>query len=147
MPITPDPGIKNVIIKKELLGKVTSSNQKILRFRIVAEDKNRKSAYSPIFSTQSSEIVPGIGRIVRDLDSNTILVNWSSGDVSTQILYDIFIGFDSAAPVYRTTTGSTNYLFLNTGTTSVRVVVQVGSINPVFSQELIIFDSGTFSLV
>ena len=41
MPITPDPGIKNVIIKKELLGKVTSSNQKILRFRIVAEDKNR----------------------------------------------------------------------------------------------------------
>lgn len=147
MPITPDPGIKNVIIKKELLGKVTSSNQKILRFRIVAEDKNRKSAYSPIFSTQSSDIIPGIGRIVRDPDSNTILVNWSSGDVSTQILYDVFIGFDSAAPAYRTTTGSTSYLFLNTGTTSVRVVVQVGSINPILNADLEIFDSGTFSLV
>lgn len=147
MPITPDPGIKNVIIKKELLGKVTSSNQKILRFRIVAEDKNRKSAYSPIFSTQSSDIIPGIGRIVRDLDSNTILVNWSSGDVSTQILYDVFIGFDSAVPAYRTTTGSTSYLFLNTGTTSVRVVVQVGSINPILNADLEIFDSGTFSLV
>jgi hypothetical protein len=147
MPITPDPGIKNVIIKKELLGKVTSSNAKVLRFRIVAEDKNRKSAYSPIFSTQSSEIIPGIGRITRDPDSNTILVNWSSGDVSTQILYDVFIGFDSADLSYRTTTGSTNYLFSNTGTASVRVVVQVGSINPVFSEELIIFDSGTFSLV
>ena len=147
MPITPDPGIKNVIIKKELLGKVTSSNQKILRFRIVAEDKNRKSAYSPIFSTQSSDIIPGIGRIVRDLDSNTILVNWSSGDVSTQILYDVFIGFDSAVPAYRTTTGSTSYLFLNTGTTSVRVVVQAGSINPILNADLEIFDSGTFSLV
>lgn len=147
MPITPDPGIKNVIIKKELLGKVTSSNQKILRFRIVAEDKNRKSAYSPIFSTQSSDIIPGIGRIVRDPDSNTILVNWSSGDVSTQIFYDVFIGFDSAAPAYRTTTGSTSYLFLNTGTTSVRVVVQVGSINPILNADLEIFDSGTFSLV
>ena len=147
MPITPDPGIKNVIIKKELLGKVTSSNQKILRFRIVAEDKNRKSAYSPIFSTQSSDIIPGIGRIVRDPDSNTILVNWSSGDVSTQILYDVFIGFDSAVPAYRTTTGSTSYLFLNTGTTSVRVVVQAGSINPILNADLEIFDSGTFSLV
>jgi hypothetical protein len=147
MPITPDPGIKNVIIKKELLGKVTSSNAKILRFRIVAEDKNRKSAYSPIFSTQSSNIVPGIGRIIRDEDSNTILANWSSGDVSTQILYDVFVGFDSAAPAYKATTGSTSYLFLNSGTTSVRVVVQAGSINPAFSEDLIIFDSGTFSLV
>ena len=147
MPITPDPGIKNVIIKKDLLGKVTSSNQKILRFRIVAEDKNRKYAYSPVFSTQSSEIVPGIGRIIRDPNSNTILVNWSSGDVSTQILYDVFIGFDSAAPAYRTTTGSTSYLFLNTGTTSVRVVVQIGSINPILNADLEIFDSGTFSLV
>jgi hypothetical protein len=147
MPITPDPGIKNVIIKKELLGKVTSSNAKVLRFRIVAEDKNRKSAYSPIFSTQSSNIVPGIGRIIRDEDSNTILANWSSGDVSTQILYDVFVGFDSADPVYKATTGSTSYLFLNSGTTSVRVVVQAGSINPAFSEDLIIFDSGTFSLV
>ena len=144
---TPDKGIKNVIIKKELLGKVTSSNAKILRFRIVAEDKNRKSAYSPIFSTQSSNIVPGIGRIIRDEDSNTILANWSSGDVSTQILYDVFVGFDSADPVYKATTGSTSYLFLNSGTTSVRVVVQAGSINPAFSEDLIIFDSGTFSLV
>ena len=147
MPITPDPGIKNIIIKKDLLGRVTSSNQKILRFRIVAEDKNRRSAYSPIFSTQSSDIVPGVGRIVRDQDSNTILVNWSSGDVSTQILYDVFIGFDSAAPAYRTTTGSTSYLFLNTGTTSVRVVVQVGSINPILNTDLEIYDSGTVSLV
>ena len=150
MPITPDPGIKNVIIKKELLGKVTSSNQKILRFRIVAEDKNRKSAYSPIFSTQSFDIIPGIGRIIPDPDSNTIEVKWSSGDLSTQALYDVFIGFDLGPldlPVYRTTTGSTSYLFSNTGTTSVRVVVQAESINPVFSEELIIFDSGTFSLV
>lgn len=147
MPITPDPGIKNIIIKKDLLGRVTSSNQKILRFRIVAEDKNRRSAYSPIFSTQSSDIIPGVGRIVRDQDSNTILVNWSSGDVSTQILYDVFIGFDSATPAYRTTTGSTSYLFLNTGTTSVRVVVQVGSINPILNTDLEIYDSGTVSLV
>lgn len=147
MSITPDPGIKNVVIKKELLGKVTSSNAKILRFRIVAEDKNRKSAYSPIFSTQSYQIAPGIGRIIPDPDSNTIEARWSSGDVSTQILYDVFIGFDSAEPIYKATTGSTSYLFLNTGTTSVRVVVQAESINPKLSEELIIFDSGAVSLV
>lgn len=36
---TPDQGIKNVIVKKELLGKVTGSNATVVRFRLVSEDK------------------------------------------------------------------------------------------------------------
>ena len=44
-----DPGIKNIIVKKELLGKVTTENGRIARFRLVSEDKNRKSAWSQIF--------------------------------------------------------------------------------------------------
>jgi hypothetical protein len=33
-------GIKNVVVKKELLGNVTPDNGRIVRFRMVAEDKN-----------------------------------------------------------------------------------------------------------
>jgi hypothetical protein len=145
MTITPDPGIKNVVIKKELLGKVTENNKTVLRFRIVAEDKNRKSAYSPIFFAESEEINPGTG----DLEQlgNTLLLSWDPGNISTQTLYDVFVGFDSSAPTYRATTGSTNYSFLKTGTTSVRAIVQVSSINPTINETLTIFDSQAKGLV
>lgn len=145
MPITPDPGIKNVVIKKELLGKVTENNKTVLRFRIVAEDKNRKSSYSPIVFTPSAQVDAGTGDI-RQL-GNTLILSWASANLSTQILYDVFIGFDSSAPTYRTTTESTNYSFLKTGTTSVKAIVQVSSINPTLNQDLEIYDSGTFGLV
>lgn len=76
-----------------------------------------------------------------------MFVNWSSGDVSTQIMYDVFVGFDSSAPAFRATTGSTNYSFLKTGTSSVRVIIQVSSINPALNEDLIIYDSQVVSLV
>jgi hypothetical protein len=142
---TPDKGIKNVVIKKEFLGKVTESNATAVRFRLVAEDKNRNSAYSQIFVTKSGEIFIGVGDI--NVVGNTVIVNWASGEVSTQILYDIFVGFDSSAPTFRATTGSTNYSFLKTGTTSVRVIIQASSINPTLNENLKIYDSGTVSLV
>ena len=145
MPITPDPRIKNVVIKKELLGKVTENNKTVLRFRIVAEDKNRKSSYSPIVFTPSAEVNAGTGDI-RQL-GNTLILSWASANLSTQRLYDVFIGFDSSTPTYKTTTESTNYSFLKTGTTSARAIVQVSSINPTLSQDLQIYDSGTFGLV
>lgn len=145
MAITPDPGIKNIIIKKESLGKVTENNKTALRFRVVSEDKNRKSAYSPIFFAQSEDVVLGTGDL-RQL-GNTLFLSWDPGNVSTQILYDVFVGFDSAEPTYRATTGSTNYSFLKTGTTSVRAIVQVSSINPTLNNSLKIYDSGTESLV
>ena len=109
MTITPDPGIKNVVIKKELLGKVTENNKTVLRFRVVAEDKNRKSSYSPIVFTPSAQVDAGTGDI-RQL-GNTLILSWASANLSTQRLYDVFIGFDSSTPTYKTTTESTNYSF------------------------------------
>jgi hypothetical protein len=123
-----DKGIKNVVIKKELLGKVTSSNSRVVRFRITAEDQNRKSAFSKIFITNSQAVVVGPGDI--NIIGNTVFVNWSVGQSSTQISYDIFAGFDEEAPTYVGSTGSQNYSFLKNGTESVMVVVQISSINP-----------------
>jgi hypothetical protein len=140
-----DKGIKNVIVKKEFLGKVTSSNSRVVRFRIVSEDKNRKSAYSKIFITGSEAVIIGQGDI--NLVGNTVMVNWSSGQISIQIIYDVFAGFDGATPTYIGSTGSQNYSFLKAGTQSVRVVVQASSISPVLTESLEVYDSGTVSLV
>jgi hypothetical protein len=123
-----DKGIKNVVIKKDLLGKVTSSNSRVVRFRIVSDDKNRKSAYSKIFISGSDAVVVGPGDM--NQVGNTILVSWTTGQVSTQIMYDIFVGFDGASPAYLNSTGSNSYSFLKNGTQSVRVVVQISSTNP-----------------
>lgn len=142
---TPDKGIKNVIIKKDDLGKVTSNNSVVVRFRLVSEDKNRKSAYSQIYVAESGEVYLGVGDI--NLVGNTIIVNWAAGEIMTQTSYDVFIGFDSATPTYRASTGSSNYSFLKTGTSSVQVIVQASSINPTLNNNLKIYDSGIVSLV
>jgi hypothetical protein len=140
-----DKGIRNVVIKKDLLGKVTSSNSRVVRFRIVAEDKNRKSAYSKIFITGSEAVIIGPGDI--NIIGNSILLNWSTGQISTQIVYDIFAGFDGAQPAYIGSTGSQNYSFLKNGVQSVRAVVQISSINPKLTESLEVYDSGIVSLV
>ena len=142
---SPDSGIKKVIIKKDLLGKVTSSNATALRFRIVSEDKNRNSPYSQIFITQSGEVSIGTGDI-RQL-GNTLILSWASAPLSIQRLYDVFVGFGSSTPTYRATTELNNYSFLKTGTTSVRAIVQASSINPTLNEDLEIYDSGNFGLV
>ena len=140
-----DKGIRNIVIKKDLLGKVTSSNSRVVRFRLVAEDKNRKSAYSKIFITESDAIVVGLGDL--NVVGNTVIVNWSSGQSSIQINYDIFAGFDGATPTYVGSTGSQNYSFLKSGTESVRVIVQISSISPEIVNDLEVYDSGIVSLV
>ena len=140
-----DKGIKNVVIKKELLGKVTSSNSRVVRFRIVSEDKNRKSAYSKIFITGSEAVIIGPGDI--NIVGNSVFVNWSSGQISIQIVYDVFAGFDGAIPSYIGSTGSQNYSFLKNGTQSVRVIVQASSIAPRLVDSLEVYDSGIVSLV
>jgi hypothetical protein len=140
-----DKGIKNVVVKKESLGKVTSSNSRVVRFRIVAEDKNRKSAYSKIFITGSDVVVFGDGDM--NFVGNTVLINWVAGDSSIQILYDIFVGFGGATPSYVGSTASKNYSFLKNGNQSIRAVVQVSSINPRLEDALEVYDSGIVSLV
>ena len=142
-----DVGIKNVLVKKELLGKVSSENGRVIRFRIVAEDKNRKSAWSQIFLVNGElvQVLPGDISVV----GNTILVNWSNGsNPAEQIKYDIFAKYDTANAVHVGTTTGTSFSFLKTGTpTSVKVLVQLASIKPVVSTSIKIFDSGTRSAI
>lgn len=140
-----DKGIKNVVIKKEFLGKVSSSNSRVVRFRIVSEDKNRKSAYSKIFITNSDVVLTGLGDI--NQINNTILVNWTTGQASTQIRYDIFVGFDGASPTYLDTTASNSYSFLKSGTQSVKVIVQISSTNPQLAEYLKVYESDLLDLV
>ena len=142
-----DEGIKNVVVKKESLGKVSSENGRVIRFRIVAEDKNRKSAWSQIFMVNGElvQVLPGDISVV----GNTILVNWSNGaNPSEQIKYDVFAQYGTANPVHVGTTTGTSFSFLKTGTPeTVQVLVQLAAIKPVVSTSIKIFDSGVRSAI
>lgn len=142
-----DTGIKNVVVKKEFLGKVSSENGRVIRFRLVAEDKNRKSAWSQIFMVNGElvQVLPGDISVV----GNTILVNWSNGsNPAEQIKYDVFVKYDTASEVHVGTTTGTSFSFLKTGTpASIKILVQLSSIKPVISTSIKIFDSGTRSAI
>jgi hypothetical protein len=141
-----DPGIKNVIVKKELLGKLTSENGRVARFRLVSEDKNRKSAWSQIFLVDSEivQVLPGDLNVV----GNTVLVNWSKGSrVSTQEMYDVFASFDGGEYISVGVSTGTSYSFLKNGTVSVKVLVQLASINPKINPDLKVYESPVRSLV
>lgn len=141
-----DQGIKNIVVKKELLGKTTSDNKRVIRFRLVSEDKNRKSPWSQSFFVDNEPIKTVSGDL--NIIGNTIIVNWfKTSSFSSEEKYDIFVSFDGAEYLNVGIANSNTYSFLKTGTSSVRVLVQSASINPVISSDLNVYDSGVRSLV
>jgi len=139
-----DSGIKKAIIKKALLPAIDSENiGYIFRYRVLSEDKNRTSQWSPIniVADDSITIVNGALQISQTITT----VVW--GDELNRPKYDIFVGFDSATPIYHGTSPIHTYSFLNTGTTNVRVIVQVEGSQKILNASLKIYDSGIEFLV
>ena len=116
--------IKKAIILKSSLPAINSNTSGYaVRYRIVSEDKNRTSHWSPIVDTNSVQIQSVSGAL--SITSTIITAVW--GDELNRPAYDIFVKFDSGAFVYHGTSTVHSYSFLNTGTTSVHVKVQVAS--------------------
>ena len=139
-----DSGIKKVIIKKASLPALDHDKVGyIFRYRIVSEDKNRTSQWSPINIVLDNSItsvagaVLGIGSIVSAV--------W--GDELNRPKYDVFVGFDGATAIYHGTTPIHSYQFIKTGTTNVRVIIQVESSEKTLNANLQIYNSGLVSLV
>lgn len=122
-----DKGIKKVVVPKETLGSVGPDNNYLIRYRVVSEDKNRWSHWSPIYSILSNDVETSDGDI--NILGSTILVSWT--DSSERTGYDIFVAFGDVADnklVYHGTTTSKTYSFLSSGVLPVRVLVQAQSI-------------------
>jgi hypothetical protein len=76
--------------------------------------------------------------------SNVIQAVW--GDEYDRPKYDVLVSFDGNALAYHGTPTVHSYSFLNLGTSSIRVVVQVESSRKEYKEALVIYDSGTVSL-
>jgi hypothetical protein len=79
-------------IPKNQLPPVESDNVYSLRFRVISEDKNRISHWSPIFIVDSVAPVAVSGAL--SVTETIITAVW--GDEEGRPAYDVFVNFDSA---------------------------------------------------
>jgi hypothetical protein len=139
-----DAGIKKVIIKKASLPALDHDKVGyIFRYRIVSEDKNRTSQWSPINLVLDNSITSVAGAV--QVSTSIVSVVW--GDELNRPKYDVFVGFDGATATYHGTTPIHSYQFIKTGTTNVRVIIQVESSEKTLNANLEIYNSGLVSLV
>ena len=139
-----DANIKKTRILKSTLPAIDHDTLKYsARYRIISEDRNRTSHWSPIYNSAGVDVVVTSGAVSKTGDVITAV--W--GDQNDFPEYDVFVKFDSNEFFYHGKSKVHSYSFLKTGTTTVRVKVQIVSSKKEIKAALNIFDSGTVSLV
>ena len=139
-----DANIKKLRVLKSSLPPIDHDTEKYnIRYRVISEDRNRVSHWSPIYNSDGVDLVVTSGAVSRT--GNVITAVW--GDQNDFPEYDVFVKFDSGDFFYHGKSKVHSYSFLKTGTTTVRVKVQIISSKKEIKAALNIFDSGTVSLV
>ena len=139
-----DAGIKKVIIKKASLPPLDhDSVGYVFKYRVISEDKNRTSQWSPINLVLDDSITSVSGAV--QVSASVISAVW--GDELNRPKYDVFVGVDGATATYHGTTTIHSYQFIKTGTTNVRVIIQVESSGKTLKANFQIYNSGLVSLV
>lgn len=139
-----DANIKKTRILKSALPAIDHDTLKYnARYRLISEDRNRTSHWSPIYNSDGNDIVVTSGAVSKTGDVITAV--W--GDQNDFPEYDVFVKFDSNDFFYHGKSKVHSYSFLKTGTTTVRVKVQIISSKKEIKAALNVFDSGTVSLI
>ncbi len=140
-----DAGIKKVTIKMDDLPPLGKNNNIILRYRIISEDRNRMSHWSP----QYNLIADAPSQVTGDIEvgSKTITVVWTDSiHRDDREAYDIFVKFDGGDYNYFGTSYVHGFSFLKSGTSTVSVAIQLEGIVKERNTLLTIYE-GTESLV
>lgn len=162
---------RKFIVRTQDLPSPSSSAQHIVRFRVISEDRNRASDWSPIFVLNSEGQIPSasVGYILTSASSfsgKSLKLIWSGNYVSyhndlDSNRHDIFVKYDQGQYEYAgTTTGNSFEFIARQSTSSAKFTVQVPSypvipylsaatgvvtpqINPILSSTLRILETDT----
>ena len=144
--------LRKIVVPNELLPPVGAGNKHFFRYRIVSEDGNRTSHWSPIQTVSGADYTDVTMSGAVSQMGDIIMATW-------QVPYDfpsfdIFVKFDTDDYFYSGTTGVRNYSFIKSfpyttpnTPTSVSVLVQVASQNRQLNSALVIWESDTYPLV
>jgi hypothetical protein len=139
--------IKKTVISGSSLPPLSSNGEYVLRYRIVSEDKNRTSHWSPIYYIDAK---PSIRQVTGgiEISNGTLVVSIIWGDPNLKSIYDIFVSFgifdEEASELtwgdyfYHGSSTNNSYSFLrNPEHTDVRVKIQLAGIekerNPILT--------------
>ena len=141
-------GQQKVIIPRSDLPEVSKlsngSYGYVVRYRIISEDQNRFSHWSPIRELTMPPVLSVTGDVA--VSGNIIQVVW--GDEEDRPNYDVFVRFDGEDYVYHGTTPTHQYSLLSQyDSLSIQVAVQVASAEKERAEFLQIFESAEISLV
>lgn len=140
-----DAGIKKVTIKKDNLPPLGKNNNIVLRYRIISEDRNRMSHWSPQYNLIADTPSQVTGEI--EVGNKTITVVWTDSiHRDDREAYDIFVKFDGGEYSYFGTSYVHGFSFLKSGTSTVGVAIQLEGIVKERNALLTIYE-GTESLV
>jgi hypothetical protein len=134
--------VKKVIIKKDLLPPVGLGNEYYFRYRLISDDKNRISHWSPTYILNALDLEQVSGSV--SLSGDIVLCVW--GDELLRPRYDVFVKNDTDEYFYHGTTATHSYSFINEATTSVRVAIQVEAREKTRSESLTIYESDPFMI-
>lgn len=116
----------------------------IVRHRIISEDQNRFSHWSPIRELEMPPVIPVDGDVA--ISNNIIQVVW--GDEEDRPNYDVFVRFNGEDYFYHGTTPTHQYSFLASyDSSTVQVAIQVSSNEKQRADFLTIFESVEVDLV
>lgn len=136
--------VKKVTITKQELPPLTPNGEYLLRYRIISEDKNRTSHWSPIYTLDAKAVPLRDGtlntkNLIRDVTSSvtvtptTIIIDWETTNDAS--LYDIFISLKTSgtwgAYTYHGSSPTHSYSFLKptgAGITDMRIAIQLAGI-------------------
>ena len=138
-----DSRIKKVTIEKDNLPGVNIDNQYLVRFRVVSEDKNRFSHWSPVYKVDGTPAETVSGQV--SVSGGFIIAVWS--DEANFPKYDIFVKFDDGEYFYHGTSTTHTYSFINTGNSTVKVAIQISGYQKVRNDNLLIYESEDIPLV
>jgi len=138
-----DSNIKKLRIPKSSIPPIDHDTSKYnVRYRVISEDKNRVSHWSPIYNSEGQTVIGTTGALF--VTDEIITAVW--GDENNHPEYDIFVSFDGNPFFWHGTSSVHSYSFLNEGTTTVRVKIQLSSSKKQIKAGLGIFDSGSINL-
>lgn len=142
----PDSKIKKVVIKKEDLPAFNGTTQKYyVRYRVVSEDKNRFSSWSPYYSV--STLTPEQLQCSVTVNSNVVSMVWKQPVVSRIKEYDIYFKLDGADWVYISSSSSTQFSTLIADAVStLRVAIQLPTYPKQYFSAAALFTSSPISV-
>lgn len=115
----------------------------VTRYRIISEDQNRYSHWSPIREVPIAGVITVPGDVV--VTDSIVQAVW--GDEDGRPSYDVFVKFDDGEYFYHGTTPTHQYSFLAEVALTVQVAVQIASIDKTRAEQITIFESAPIDLV